>query len=222
MTSILVVAPHPDDETLGCGGTLLKCRDQGDEIHWLVVTAMCAELGFTPAAMERRQGQIAEVARRYGFASVHQLGYPTTRLDTLPLGDLVGRMAAVVAETRPETMMLPYPGDPHSDHGVVFRACSATSKVFRHPHVRRVLAYETLSETDFSLDPDANGFRPNLFSAIAPWLEEKIAILRVFEEELGEFPFPRSERAVRAQAALRGVAAGAEAAEAFMILKEIW
>lgn len=221
MNDILVVAPHPDDETLGCGGSLLKWRSQGADLHWLIVTAMCPELGFAPDRMERRRHQIDAVAARYGFASVHRLDCPTTRLDTLPLGDLVARIAPVVAETRPETILLPYPGDPHSDHGIVFHACAATTKVFRSPHVRRVLAYETLSETDFALDPDINGFRPNSFCGIGPWLDEKVAILKLYEEELGPFPFPRSEQAVRALAALRGVAAGTDAAEAFMILKEI-
>lgn len=222
MTSILVVAPHPDDETLGCGGTLLKHRDRGDEIHWLMVTAMCPGTGFSPERMEARERQIREVAERYGFSSVHRLDYPTTRLDTVPLGDLVGAIAPIVATVKANTILLPYPGDPHSDHGIVFHACAATTKVFRSPHVQRVLAYETLSETDFAMDPDVNGFRPNLFSRIGPWLEEKISILRIYEEELRPFPFPRSEQAVRALAALRGAAAGADAAEAFMILKEIY
>jgi LmbE family N-acetylglucosaminyl deacetylase len=157
----------------------------------------------------------------YGFASVHDLGLPTTLLDTLPLGDIVQAVSRVFNVVRPEVVYLPYRGDAHSDHKVVFDAAAACTKSFRYPSIRRVLAYEALSETDFGIDPDASGFRPNVFNDISAHLEDKIAILKVYASELEDFPFPRSEQAVRALAALRGVVAATQAAEAFMLLKEL-
>ena len=222
MRSVLVIAPHPDDETLGCGGTLLKMAAEGARMHWLILTAMTAEGGFSAEAMATRQAEISAVSRAYGFASVHQLGFPAAQLDRLPMSDLIGAMARVTRETAPDTIFAPYPGDVHSDHRIAFAATAAVSKSFRQPSVKRILAYETLSETDFAIDPDANGFRANVFSDISGHLDRKLEILAEYRGELGLFPFPRSEQAVRALASLRGVAAGSVAAEAFMLLKEIW
>lgn len=215
---ILVVAPHPDDESLGCGGALLRHRAEGAEAHWLVVTDMTT--GYGDERRRARELEIAEVATRYGFAGVHRLGLPTTYLDTLPMSDVVGAVAAVVAEVAPQRVYLPHRHDVHSDHTVVFDAVVAATKTFRAPSVRSLLAYETLSETDFAVRPDGV-FRPNLFVNITDQLGEKLDILDLYAGELRPFPFPRSREAITALATLRGAQAGFTAAEAFMSLKEI-
>lgn len=220
MSIVLAIAPHPDDETLGCGGTLLRHRARGDEIHWLIVTALTPRFGDA-ARIARREREIAAVAAAFGFASTVELGFETTTLDREPVGDLVARVAEAVDRLRAETVYLPHPGDAHSDHRAVFQAGIGATKCFRHPSVKRVLAYETLSETNFGLDPLALPFRPTSYAPIAPWLGRKVEIMSLYEGETGAHPFPRSERAIRAQATLRGTECGAEAAEAFMLIKEI-
>lgn len=219
MSRVLVVAPHPDDETLGCGGTLLWHRDRGDELHWLIVTAIHPEQGFTEARVAEREHEIAQVTAAYRFASVHQLGFPTTRVDASPRGDLVSAMKAAFDTIRPEVVYSPYFGDAHSDHRVIFEAVAACTKWFRAPYVRRVLAYEALSETDAAL-PDRAPFIPTTFVNIEAWLDEKLRICSIFRSEMGAFPFPRSEQALRALAHLRGATAGFSAAEAFVLLRE--
>lgn len=221
MSIILVVAPHPDDESLGCGGTLLRHVDEGDSVHWLIVTAMTLSQGFSAERIATRNTEIDMVASAYRFAGVHRTELPTTRLDTLPMGDLVGAIGKIFQEVRPGTVYLPYRNDAHSDHAAVFDATVSCCKSFRHPSVKRVYAYETLSETEFGLRPDDPGFRPNLFIDIGDRLERKLKILDLYAGEMGIFPFPRSEECVRAQAALRGSNAGLYAAEAFMVLKEV-
>lgn len=218
---IIVVAPHPDDETLGCGGTILRHRQAGDDIHWLVVTAMTPEQGFPQETITARDAEITMAARHYGFASVQLLGFPTTRLDTLPLSDLIAAISKVLKNISPEIIYLPFAGDVHSDHAVVSDAVLSCTKWFRNTSIKRILAYETLSETEFGISPNTLGFRPNVFVDIHPYLDEKIEILKIFSSELGEFPFPRSIEAVMALAQLRGSAANCLAAEAFMLLKEI-
>lgn len=215
---VLVVAPHPDDESLGCGGTLLRHRAEGAEVHWLIVTDMTPSYGA--ARIAAREREIAQVADRYGFAGVHRLGLPTTQLDTLPTGDVVGAIAGVISTVEPGTVYLPHRHDVHSDHTVVFDATVAATKSFRAPSVRALHAYETLSETDFALRPDG-AFRPTLYVDVTAHLEEKQQILALYEGELRDLPFPRSLQAVAALATLRGVQAGVLAAEAFMTLKEI-
>jgi N-acetylglucosamine malate deacetylase 1 len=218
---VLCIAPHPDDETLGCAGTLLRHAAEGAAVHWLVMTAMDERQGFKAERIATRAAEIDRVAEAYGFAGVHRAGLPTTRLDTLPMSDLVGAVAGVVRDINPRTVYVPYRNDAHSDHAVVFDAAVACCKSFRYPSIKQVLAYETLSETEFGLRPDDPGFRPNLFVDTSAWLDRKIEIMKLYAGELSNFPFPRSEECLRAQAMLRGSQAGVRAAEAFMILKEI-
>lgn len=218
---ILCIAPHPDDETLGCGGTLLRHVAAGDEVHWLIVTCITEEAGFTSARVAARTAEIEAVAKAYGFASVRQCRLPTMSLDTLAATDVIGKIGSAVKAIGADTLYIPYRNDAHSDHAVVFDASVACAKTFRYPSVRAVYCYETPSETDFAMKPEDPGFRPNLFVDVAPHLDRKIEIMHMFEGEMGEFPFPRSEISMRALAQVRGGQCGALAAEAFMIIKEI-
>jgi LmbE family N-acetylglucosaminyl deacetylase len=216
----MVVAPHPDDETLGCGGTLLRHISRGDSVHWLIVSEMDPAC-FSAERIDRRSREITQVASAYGFASTNCLRFPASRLDEVPCNEMVASISAVVNQLKPEIIYLPFPGDAHTDHHAVYLASVVATKWFRYPFVRRVLACEILSETDFGLAPDGLAFRPNSYVNISAWLDEKIAIMRLFEGEIGEHPFPRSDVAIRALASLRGAQSGFVAAEAFMVLKEI-
>jgi LmbE family N-acetylglucosaminyl deacetylase len=221
MTTALIVAPHPDDETIGCGGTLLRHIASGDQVHWLIVTDMRTEHGFPEVQVSRRQTEIRKVTRAFGFAKLHNLGLPPTKLDTLPVGDLVSSIGKIVKEVSPAIIYIPYRGDVHTDHAAVFDASVSCTKWFRYPSVRRVLCFETLSETEFSLNPESMKFTPNSFVDIMPYLERKIEIAQMYEGEIAEFPFPRSAEALRALAQVRGAACGCRAAESFMLLREI-
>lgn len=219
--SILVVAPHPDDETLGCSGTLLHHAAKGDQVRWLIVTDMRTEHGFSQAAVSQRQTEIQKVSTSYGFSKIHNLGLPPAKLDTLPKGYLVEAIGQVIKEAAPTVVYLPFRGDVHTDHAAVFDAAASCTKWFRYPSIHRVLCYETLSETDFSLNPEGMKFTPNSFVDITSHIDRKIEIAQMYEGEMGEFPFPRSAEALRALAQVRGAACGCQSAEAFMLLREI-
>lgn len=221
MSNVLVVAPHPDDETLGCGGTLLKHVQRGDKIHWLIFTSISEDTGYSLEQVDKRNCEITAVAQAYGFASVQQLHLPTTRLDTLPLGDMIAQSSQIMSQIRPEILYLPFPGDVHSDHRIVYEVMMACTKQFRYPWIRRILAYETLSETDFDINPIHDYFRPNVFIDISDFLERKIEIMNIYHGEFQALPFPRSEQAVRSLAQVRGAAAYCKACESFVLLKEI-
>jgi LmbE family N-acetylglucosaminyl deacetylase len=221
MKKVLVVAPHPDDETLGCGGTLLKHKASGDESHWLIVTGIDEATGFSAERVSARNHEIKTVSAIYGFDSVVNLNLPTTKLDILSMQQLVEMIGDVILKIKPEILYVPFPGDIHTDHKVVFQAVAACSKWFRFESIKRILAYETLSETDFAINPDINAFTPNVFVDISEFLQEKLQIMQIYKSEMGLFPFPRSEKAIVALSQIRGAAAGCEAAEAFMLLKEI-
>lgn len=220
MSRVVVIAPHPDDETLGCGGTLLKHVAAGDEVHWVIVTRMSEELGFSADQIRVRANEIARVADHYGFADVHELGLPTTQLDALPAADVTALLAECFAEQQPEIVYVNNREDAHTDHRVVFDSVAANTKWFRHPSVKRVLAYETLSETDAALPVSGRAFNPTVFSDITLHIESKLAALAIYASEVGTPPFPRSPDAVRALAMVRGAASGYRAAEAFVLLRE--
>lgn len=215
----LIIAPHPDDELLGCGGTLLRRKAEGAAVAWLIVTGISEAGGWDGARVARRDREIDAVRAAIGFDEVFNLRLPTMRLDEMSSTDLVGRFSEVFRAFAPSEVLLPHWGDVHSDHRIVFEAAAACTKSFRYPSVRRVLAYETLSETDFGLKPQ-DAFVPNYFVDISRQLDAKIAALGIYESELAPPPFPRSIEAVRALAAVRGAAAGFHAAEAFQLLRD--
>lgn len=215
----IVIAPHPDDEVLGVGGTLLRRKDEGASVAWLIVTGISVTSGWSKEKVEQRAGEIERVAELFCFDEVFNLDFPATRLDQVPVSDLVAEISKVFKSFEPEEVFVPHPSDVHSDHRLVFDAVASCTKWFRYPSVGRVLAYETISETDFGLG-GGQGFRPNVFVDIEPFLDNKLRAMDIYETELGPFPFPRSHQAIRALAMLRGAAAGFKAAEAFELLRE--
>jgi len=221
MNKVLVIAPHPDDETLGCGGTILRHLDHGDQVSWLIMTRITEQMGFEPARVKEREQEIKNVAEAYPFTSFHRAELDSMALETYPKRQVVEAISTVLKEVSPDILYIPYRLDAHSDHEVVFDAAISCSKWFRYPSVKSIRVYETLSETNFGLRPEDTGFRPNLFVDVSPFIEHKINIMKLYKGEMGSHPFPRSEKALRSLATLRGSACGKDAAEAFMLLKEI-
>ena len=215
----IVIAPHPDDEVLGTGGTLLRRKAEDETIAWLIVTGITGEMGWSEEKINQRAHEIKRVTELFGFDSVFELNFPTTQLDQVPMSDLVAAISNVFKKFEPEEVFVPHPADVHTDHRIVFDAVASCTKWFRYPSVKRVLAYETLSETDFGLGT-SQGFRPNVFVNIEPYLDDKIRAMDIYASEIGEFPFPRSHEAIQALAILRGAASGFKAAEAFELLRE--
>lgn len=215
----IIIAPHPDDETLGAGGTLLRRKAEGGNVAWLIVTTISIEAGWTAEKTKQREGEIQRVTELYGFDEVFALNFSTTKLDAIPMSELVAAVSDVFGSFSPEEVFVPHPSDVHTDHRVVFDAVAACTKWFRYPSIKRVLAYEALSETDFGLGTN-QGFRPNVFVDIEPFLSGKLRAMDIYASELGKFPFPRSHEAIRALATLRGAASGFKAAEAFELLRE--
>ena len=218
MNKVLVISPHPDDETLGCGGTLIRHKREGDEIHWLIMTNVNPDDKDVYSVKER---EIAEVSKAYNFDTTSRTKFLTSELDTIPTKELIKAISEVLEEIQPNYLYLPFKNDIHSDHSVVFDAAASCTKSFRYPYVKRVVIYETISETEFSIRPDREQFKPNLWIDISNDIEEKIKIMSLYKSEIGKEPFPRSEENIRSLAKFRGSTAGVLSAEAFMLLKEI-
>jgi LmbE family N-acetylglucosaminyl deacetylase len=216
MKKIIVIAVHPDDETLGSGGTLLKHKEDGDEIHWLI----CTTIEKTDSNFEVREKEIKKVDKIYGFKTINNLRLKTTRVDEYSNHRLVKLISDIFNEIRPNIIYLPFKGDIHSDHREIFNAAYSCTKSFRFPFVEKIYVMETLSETEFSPVDGEKNFTPNVFVDISNFIDKKIEIMRIYKSEIGEHPFPRSEKNIRALATYRGASAGFNYAESFILIKE--
>jgi LmbE family N-acetylglucosaminyl deacetylase len=221
MNKVLVISVHPDDETLGCGGTLLKHNANGDKTHWLIATDIKKSEGFSDAFIKKRNREISEVEGIFGFASVDKLGLSTTKVDTYSMNELVAKISSVIDRIKPNIIYLPFKGDVHSDHKYIFDAAYSCTKVFRYPFIKKIYMMETLSEKEFSFCINEGNFFPNVFVDISNVMDKKIEIMNIYENEIGDHPFPRSEKNIRALATFRGATSGCDYAESFMLVKEI-
>ena len=222
MSKVIFIAVHPDDETLGCGGTILKHKDQGDEIFWMVLTGPQKGLmpHFTDEFLAKRDAMLDGIANEYGFDETIRLGFPTQMLHTLDLRDIIQKISEVFRRIQPDTIYMMYCHDVHSDHRVAFDAVYSCTKSFRYPFIKNIYMIEALSETDFAMAIPGNSFVPNVFVDISDYIEKKLEIASMYIGEMQDDPYPRSQSAIRALARVRGARAGVMYAEAFQLLYE--
>ncbi|MCF8337109.1 MAG: PIG-L family deacetylase [Bacteroidales bacterium] len=208
---VLAVSVHPDDETLGCGGTLLKHKANGDKIFCVYITNGNAFQAKT----------INELNKLYEFENTFQLGLPELELDDISLNHIIPKISEVIKEVEPEVLYIPNRSDVHSDHRRVFEALVAVTKSFRYDSIKKILMCEVMSETDFSPALIENVFQPNVFNDISEYFDKKIEILKIFKSELFEAPYTRSIDSVTAHNRYRGSQINTYYAESFMLIKEI-
>ncbi len=214
---ILVVAAHPDDETLGCGGTLLKHKANDDQTHWLI----CTSLNKNHKYYHVREKEIQRVSKLFNFNSVNSLPFETTKIDQYSMNEIIEKMSKIINKIKPNVIYLPFKEDVHSDHKKIFEASYSCTKSFRYSFIKKIYMMETLSETEFAPSIKKDSFIPNTFVNITKYMNKKIKIMKVYKSEIDKHPFPRSERSIRALASLRGSTSRCEYAESFVLLKEM-
>lgn len=221
---VCIISVHPDDETLGAGGTILKHRAMGDEVHCIFCTNIFQSEGFDPQLVLKRQKEIEQVSQAYGFEQTHFLNLKTMQVDTYPRALLVSKFSELFRTIKPNILYLPFAYDAHSDHRVIFEAAFSCTKSFRYPSLEKILMMETLSETDFAPSLSSQSFIPNVFIDISDFIEKKCEIMAIYASEIAPPPFPRSLENIKALALLRGSTMGGSKsptyAESFMLLKE--
>lgn len=219
---VLVIAPKPNNETLGCWGTLLKHRDNGDLLYWLIVTKESDIKKWGEDKIRKRELEIKKVREAYNFKEVINFGIEATQVHEYPFQELVELFDNALKSIEPNTIYVHFHTDIHSDQRLSFEAFFSSCKPFKHPYIKEIFIYETLSETNFSPPLNKNLFIPNHYVDITEYLSKKIEIMKIYESEIKSHPFPRSEDSIRALAILRGSEANVMYAEAFMILRSIW
>jgi len=213
---VLVIAPHPDDETIGAGGTIARHVAGGDEVSLCVVTQ-----GYSPPwpadIVETARRQVEAARKVLGTKRVFFLGFPTVKLNTVPNADLTGALQKVVDEIRPEVVYTPSASDVNQDHRIVFEATLVACRPLPGGIVKRVLCYETVYSSRYGHEP----FAPNVFVDIEPFLGKKLEAMKCYETELREPPHPRSLAGLELIARERGLSVGLKAAECFQLVREI-
>ena len=220
--NVLVIGVHPDDETLGCGGVLVRHATAGDSLHWVLLTSS-QQPEYTREQVTLQVEQVHAVERAYPFATFEWSKFPATRLDLVPFNSLVNAIRSVVERLRPEIVFVPNRSDAHSDHRIAFQAAMSVFKSFymRSLGVRRVLACEVLSETEAAPSLAEQAFVPNVFVDVSATLQRKLDLMELYKSEFQPDPLPRSPSAIRALARYRGATIGVEYAEAFMLIREV-
>lgn len=220
MGKTLVVAPHPDDEILGCGGTLARLAADGCPTTVAIVTKGKPPQ-FSDDLVSRVRAETKAAHSLIGVGKTRYLDLPAAALDTLPASQLNAALASLVEDVAPETIFVPFIGDIHLDHQLTFLATMVASRPRHIDAPRRIYAYETLSETNWYAPGITPAFIPNIFIDISATLEKKLDAFRLFESQVREFPDERSVEAIRALAVMRGASMYRRAAEAFMLIRQI-
>jgi LmbE family N-acetylglucosaminyl deacetylase len=223
MNRILFVSVHPDDETLGCGGAMLKCKKVGHQVFWLNLTSGTLDhpFGFTENTINKRNKTIKAVADAFSFDEYKNLEYPTQMLESIEPRLLINGIKDAYNAYKPDTVFIPNRSDIHSDHRVAFDALFSAAKNFRSSYIKEILMYETLSETEFAPALVEKAFIPNTFIDISEFMEDKIRIMQIYDTELMPDPLPRSIHAIKGLAAFRGSRIGVKYAESFQLLYRV-
>jgi len=225
--AILAVAAHPDDEVLGCGGTLARMAGEGREVHILLMAdGETSRIGDQTRAADTdrlaaRKAAALSACKILGCSSVEVLGLPDNRMDGLELLDVVKHIEAFVQRYQPFSVLTHHAGDVNIDHRVVHDAVITACRPQPGHSVKELLFFEVPSSTEWRPPDSAKSFSPNWFVDISATLETKLSALHAYQTELRAFPHPRSLRAVEALARWRGATVGVEAAEAFMLGRNI-
>lgn len=222
--TVLVIAPHADDEVLGMGGSIARFAEAGRPVVIAVVTGHGEEPHplSPPAVWETVRAECREAARVLGADAPIFRELPAVCLDHLPAYRINSVIAEVIETVGPEEIYVPFANDLHKDHGAIAYAVSVATRPYiaSESPVRRVLAYETLSETHLAPPYLEAAFQPNVFVNITDTLERKIAAMRAYASQIQPDNQPRSAAALRSLAHLRGSHIGVPAAEAFVLLGE--
>lgn len=220
MMRVLVIAPHPDDEIIGVGGTIAKRSKAGDEVYVCVVTKGGLPL-FNPEFIEQGRRECQEADAKLGVMETIFLDFPAVMLETVPRYEFNGKIAEVVQRIKPDEIYIPHRGDMQIDHQMVVDAAMVAVRPRGKNYPKRVYAYETLSETGWNIPNTVNEFIPTVYEDISDTFREKLEAMKTFQSQLAPFPEARSIGAIEALAKFRGATVSVEAAEAFSLVREV-
>ncbi len=223
-TRALVLAPHPDDEVLGCGGTMRRLHEAGAEVYAAIMAngSIGAPELYTAEGWQIVTGEAQRAHAELGVTKTIFSDLPAPALDQHEAYKIASKVSEVLQEVNPTHLFIPHRGDLHLDHGAIFNAALVAARPFPGAMVEQILSYETLSETEWGHPVPSHAFIPNHFVALEPsHLDAKLRSMECFATQLQESPHPRSLEGIRALATVRGATVGVHAAEAFATIRTV-
>ena len=225
--NILVIAAHPDDEVLGCGATIAKHSQQGDQINVLILAEGSTSRDII-RDREKHQTELSSLSQAaykaskiLGVNSIELLDFPDNRLDSCDLLDIVKIIEKAIHKYKPEVIYTHHYGDVNIDHQLINKAVITATRTIPNQDIKTVLCFEIPSSTEWQFSDPSLTFKPNWFVNISDTLNLKLQALKAYKSEMRPYPHPRSIRAVEYLARWRGSTIGVESAEAFVLTRHI-
>jgi LmbE family N-acetylglucosaminyl deacetylase len=217
--NILIIAPHPDDEVLGCGG-IINRLSKDNSVFVLIATRGTSKL-YSETGIENVRNQAKAAHIILGVKETLFLDFPAPELDTVPLADISREITKLIQKYQIEVLYLPHRGDIHHDHKIIFNAGIVAARSVGDYTVKEIYCYETLSETEWAAPFADDAFIPTSFINIEDSFEAKKEAMKCYKSQLRDFPNPRSLESIEALAKFRGSTVGFKFAEAFMVIRQI-
>lgn len=221
--NILVVAPHPDDEVLGCGGILAKYAKKGDLTYVAVMTN--AHLGapeqFTPDGVINVRNEALKAHQVLGIKETFFFDFPAPRLETTPGYEIAIALNNLINQLSIDILYLPHRGDMHKDHAIIFYAALVAARPINNCPVKDIYTYETLSETEWAAPFGSDVFIPNVYEDITGTFDVKVRAMECFASQIKAYPHPRSAKGLESLAVFRGCTVGVPLAESFALIRSV-
>lgn len=219
--SIGIIVAHPDDEILGFGGIILKCIEESHDVNILFLSTGLAsrENNINKDDIINLRKIALNVSKALGVKNTIFENFPDNQMDTVPLLSVIKKVESFINKYKINIIYTHYNNDINIDHNIVSQAVLTASRPLPGSFIEKVYFGETLSSSEYSLFN--RKFQPNTYFDIEKYLSKKLSILNLYKDELREWPHPRSEKAVRNLAEVRGSEAGLKAAEAFILVRNI-
>ena len=217
----MVIVAHPDDEILGCGGTIAKHISEGDAVNILIMSD-----GVTSRKNHENEIKIEILRRKQSALRATQLlkcnepsffNFPDNSFDSVPMLNVVQSIESILLKVKPDIVYTHFAGDLNIDHAITNRAVITACRPQPGSYVKRIFSFEVMSSTDWHQKSIINPFSPNYFVDITDYLMLKIEALRAYEQEMRDYPHSRSYAAIRALAEYRGASVGISAAEGLYV-----
>ena len=216
----LVIAPHPDDEILGVGGTVANRVRNGGCVHVCICTKGVHSM-FDPKVIEQGRAEALIAHELLGVAKTHFIDLPAAEMDKVPLAVAIHKIGEIVQQVQPDEVYIPHIGDIHVDHKIIAEAAMVALRPKSVCKPIRIYSYEVPSETGWDFPISSNAFIPNVFEDISATLGMKLDAVKTYESQAEKWPGARSVEAVEALAKYRGSTVCTDAAEAFFLVREV-
>ncbi|MDH5189726.1 MAG: PIG-L family deacetylase [Gammaproteobacteria bacterium] len=219
--NVVVIAAHPDDEVLGCGGTIIKHVESGDSVSVIILADGEASRGKKEQKRDARHEELKMAAKILGVSNVSYMNYPDQKMDIIPFLDIVQSIEKALEKLSPTIIYTHHGGDLNLDHKITYRAVMTACRPLPDSKIKGIYSFEVVSSTEWGLSTESQ-FRPTKACDITVQLDKKIEALKCYKRELREFPHPRSIEGVIGLAKTRGMQFGLDAAEVFIVERTFW